>query len=153
MNVRRRKNVRPPWYVHKRAYVYVISVTHQDLGTYEPFGYIGQTVRDPYVRLAEHVEDKEWAGWIVGVNVLWTGTCTQAQLDEIERRAIVTYKPLYNIEHNMTNPRRIKPWEVKRRRVRTGVRPTRLAPGVGLAGMCAFLMAFVMFALLISMFS
>lgn len=145
MNVRTRRVVRPPWYVHKRAYVYTIAVIHQDLGTYESFGYIGQTVRDPYVRLAEHREDKEWAGWIVGVNVLWTGTCTQAQLDELERRAIETFKPLYNIDMNMNNPRRIKPWDVKRR--------VRKTPGIALAGMCAFLTTFVMLALLISMFS
>lgn len=130
--------------------MYVISVLHQDLGTYEPFGYIGQTVRDPYVRLAEHKEDKLWSGWIIGVSVLWSGTCTQAQLDEIERRAILTYRPLYNVEHNMNNSRRIKPWEVRPRRTRTGVRHTPPALGVAL---CAFLTTFMMLALLISMFS
>lgn len=145
MNVRKPRVVRPPWYVHKRAYVYAIAVTHQDLGTYEGFGYIGQTVRDPYVRLAEHREDKPWAGWILGVNVLWTGTCTQAQLDDLERRAIETFKPLYNIDMNMNNPRRIKPWDVKRKPQRSS--------GIALAGMCAFLTTFMMLALLISMFS
>ena len=151
---RTRRIVRPPDYVHRRAYVYDLTGIHQDTGQPEPFLYIGQTVRDPYTRLEEHKEDKLWAGWITGVQILWSGTCTQQQLDDLEREAIDRFRPLYNIDMNMKNPRRIKPWEVKPRYVQ--VRTAGSSPGGGrlfMTGLCTMVITMLMFAVLISMFS
>jgi hypothetical protein len=149
-----RRVVRPPSYVHARAYVYAIAGVHQDTFGPEPFLYIGQTVRDPYVRLAEHREDKLWSGWITGVQVLWTGTCTQAQLDDLEREAIERFRPLYNIDMNMRNDRRVKPWEVKpRRAVRTQGSGSVALGAPALTFFLTMLVTMVMFAALISMYS
>ena len=132
--------------------MYAIAGVHQDTLGPEPFLYIGQTVRDPYVRLAEHEEDKLWSGWITGVQVLWTGTCTQQRLDDLEREAIERFRPLYNIDMNMRNARRIKPWEVKPRHV---AHTPRAAFSMPLAAtfMLTMMFTMLMFAALISMYS
>lgn len=103
-------------HVHQHAYVYVLEAGA------EPYAYIGQTARtwftgdvrtDLEARVREHLEDKWWAYTITGVRVHWYGSCTQDDLDKIERLAIRTYRPLHNIEHNRNNPRRIKPWDAE----------------------------------------
>jgi hypothetical protein len=123
---------RPAWYVHRHAYVYTIPVQDPRTGAYETYGYIGQTARtwftgnvrtDLAARYLEHREEQPWRDQIRSpyMLVIWRGSCTQADLDRRERAAILAYRPLYNVEHNLRNPRRIKPWDVKpaRGRVRT----------------------------------
>lgn len=129
-------------YVHRHAYVYAIPVQDPRTGTYETYGYIGQTARswftgnprtDLAARYAEHFEEQPWRDQIRSpyMLVIWRGSCTQAELDRRERDAIRTFLPLYNIEHNMNNPRRIKPWEVRRAapaHVRTRTRSLTMMP-------------------------
>ncbi len=88
----RTRAIRPPTYVHRHAYVYTIPVQDPRTGTYETYGYIGQTARswftgnprtDLAARYAEHFEDKDWRDQIRSpyMLVIWRGSCTQAELD------------------------------------------------------------------------
>ncbi len=151
---RRTRTQRPPTSVHRHAYVYVIPVEDPRTRTYEEYGYIGQTARTYYTgnpridlvdRYLEHKADQPWADQIrsPGMLVIWQGSCTQAELDARERTAIRTYRPLYNIEHNRRNPRRIKPWEVRKPAARPDI-PTYipyLAAGFVLAAACLSLIS------------
>lgn len=114
--------VRPPDTVLNTAYVYAILTRDVQHGRTE-IGYVGQTARDPYVRLAEHRETQPWADLIVHpeIIVVWAGRqVLQSQLDTMERWYIRngvphpdgtgSYRPRYNIEHNMDNSARTLPW-------------------------------------------
>lgn len=151
---RRTRTKRAPTYVHRYAYVYVIPVEDPRTRTYEEYGYIGQSARTYYTgrartdlvdRYLEHMADKPWADQIrsPGMMVIWQGSCTQAELDARERTAIRMYRPLYNIEHNRSNPRRIKPWEVAPRRTQLPVSTTLayLAGSFVLAAACLSLIS------------
>jgi len=74
-------------------------------------GYVGETVRLPFVRLMEHIYDQPWADTIVRWEVESTVYPGKAAVLAAEKAAIERERPLYNIEHNMGNPLRVKPWE------------------------------------------
>lgn len=91
-------------------------------------GYVGQTRRPVQVRIDEHLlgtataAPKVWADTVVGWDVLWSGRCTQGGLDWRERWFIVTRRPLYNVQWNTGNRRRIEPSRAARQRARRGYR-------------------------------
>jgi len=74
-------------------------------------GYVGETVRLPFVRLMEHIYDQPWADTIVRWEVESTVYPGKAAVLAAEKAAIERERPLYNIEWNMANPLRVKPWE------------------------------------------
>lgn len=77
-------------------------------GSSEPvLGYVGETARLPFVRLMEHIYEQPWAGDIVAWEVDERVFAGKAEVLEAERYAIETERPLYNVEHNGRNPRRV----------------------------------------------
>lgn len=94
--------------------VYRIRVRSPHLGR-PVTGYIGKTVRPVETRIREHLQGspttpaKPWADTVVGWDVLWTGKCSAAGLALREVWRIRTRWPLYNVQHNRPNPRRIPP--------------------------------------------
>ena len=80
-------------------------------------GYIGETGRQPFERLLEHLATQPWfdtvVRWEVDPQVYWG---KQAVL-EAEAAAIRTERPLYNYEGNLSNPYRIEIWRAKEQRL------------------------------------
>lgn len=88
-------------------------------------GYIGETAREPFVRLMEHLfgargePGKSWADTIVGWEVDLRVFGSKAEVLAAEEAAVRAEQPLYNVEYNGDNPRRVPPWEqVEQRRAR-----------------------------------
>jgi hypothetical protein len=79
-------------------------------------GYVGETVRQPFERLMEHVQDQPWIDTVVRWEIddrVFTGK--QAVL-QAESAAIRAERPLYNVRGNESNPLRIPPPEAIRQR-------------------------------------
>ncbi|MET8278306.1 hypothetical protein [Micromonospora sp. NPDC005174] len=74
-------------------------------------GYVGETVRLPFTRLMEHIYDQPWSDTIVRWEVDTTTYAGKQAVLAAEKAAIESERPLYNVEWNMGNPLRIKPWE------------------------------------------
>ncbi|MEU7170285.1 hypothetical protein ABZ949_02190 [Micromonospora tulbaghiae] len=74
-------------------------------------GYVGETARMPFVRLMEHVLQQPWSDTIVRWEVDPRVYAGKAAVLAAEKSAIEAGRPLYNVEWNMGNPLRIKPWE------------------------------------------
>lgn len=81
------------------------------------WGYVGQT-RNPKARHQEHLEGggrygcvpKDWADLEPRRYVLFRMRhCPQWVLDLVEVAVIRTFLPVYNVQHNRGNPRRIRP--------------------------------------------
>lgn len=118
--------------------VYAILTKHDRTGKVG-VGYIGQTRQALEARIAQHRMSQPWSDRIVRVMVVDRGDWTDAQLDRAEitaiRRGIIVpevsrsrQRPWYNIDHNMDNRRRVKPWDAVRwRREREpGWKPTKV---------------------------
>lgn len=89
-------------------------------------GYIGETARQPLVRLMEHLLEQPWSDTIVGWEVDPVVYASKAAVLAAEEAAVVAERPLYNIEFNMGNPDRVPPWEAQEQRLRRdGGRPQR----------------------------
>lgn len=120
--------------------VYGIRVIHPTTGQIA-LGYVGKTRQRLRTREGQHRDEQPWSDTIVGAAfVIAQGMWTEAQLDAVEQHHIRTLLPLYNIDHNLANPRRITPWDaVAQRQAREpgwipGKRPVplpRYAPYVG----------------------
>lgn len=67
--------------------------------------YVGITNR-PDLRFAQHAADKPWWREVVTIKKQWFDTRVQAERAEII--AIKRERPRYNIEHNMSNPHRVR---------------------------------------------
>lgn len=110
------------WLARVPGTCYRIKVRHPRSGRVVT-GYVGQTVRPVQVRIDEHLlgtvtaAPKVWADTVVSWDVLWSKRCTQGWLNWRERWYIVTRRPLYNIQWNTHNRRRIEPWRAQRQRV------------------------------------
>ncbi|WP_433460673.1 hypothetical protein [Micromonospora sp. CA-248212] len=90
--------------------LYRFWVRHPTMGRIV-LGYVGETVRMPFVRLMEHIYDQPWSDTIVRWEVDSTVYAGKAAVLAAEKAAIESERPLYNVECNMGNPLRIKPWE------------------------------------------
>ncbi len=88
--------------------------------------YVGECVdtiaRNVRHRFAEHLEDKPWGDTIGtrdydqaiadGTLVVSDGTYpNKGAVREAERLAIIAGRPLYNVDHNLSNPLRISKWD------------------------------------------
>ncbi|MGK5682478.1 hypothetical protein [Actinoplanes sp. URMC 104] len=90
--------------------------------------YVGQSRQKRRARENQHRDDKPWSDLIVGSpRVLWEGGCTDAELDEMERRFIqdvpLEQRPRLNYLLNEDNPHRIEKYrQVNQRHARDGRR-------------------------------
>jgi hypothetical protein len=73
--------------------------------------YVGQTVRELWVREGEHHEDKSWEDVIAGPAVIVEqGMWDKEIRDRKEILKILQLKPRFNHDHNLDNSRRIEIW-------------------------------------------
>ncbi|WP_213455297.1 hypothetical protein [Rhizomonospora bruguierae] len=82
-------------------------------------GYIGESIRIPFVRMMEHVLDQWWADTIVAWEVIDTYPSKGSAM-AAEEALVRAEMPLYNWEYNGGNPRRIAPSEQKRQAIKRG---------------------------------
>jgi hypothetical protein len=102
-----------------RGSVYAIRVRHPHTWKIIRFGYIGKTRRSVEVRIAEHAERQPWRHLIVDYEVLvrlvdHSRMRLRLRLWWAEVWRIMLFRPLFNIEWNRRNPRRIKPWDARK---------------------------------------
>lgn len=127
---RRRRRRWGRWWGRGPGTCYRIRVRHPRSGRVVT-GYVGQTRRPVQVRIDEHLygtataAPKVWADTVVSWDVLWTGTCRQVTLNWRERWYIVSRRPLYNVQWNTHNGRRIEPSRARRQRARRAGAPRR----------------------------
>lgn len=95
--------------------------------------YIGETGRQPFQRLMEHVCDKPWAPEMARWEVDPRMWATEAEVLAAEEAAIRAERPRYNWEHNEGNPDRVwappvqqpRQWRPASRRPTRRVTPIR----------------------------
>lgn len=95
--------------------VYRFWVTHPVSGEVV-LGYVGETVRQPFERLLEHLATQPWFDTVVRWEIddrVFTG---KAQVLRAEEAAIRAERPLYNVIKNERNRLRIPPPEAIRQR-------------------------------------
>lgn len=80
--------------------------------------YIGETVREPFERLMEHIDEQPWRDTITSWEVDDRVYAGKAEVLAAEAAAIRRERPLYNVRENMGNPCRVKPWEAEAQRHR-----------------------------------
>lgn len=108
----------PPHAEVRDCRLYRFWVRHPVTGE-RTLGYIGETYRQPLTRLLEHLMDQPWADTIIGWEVDDEVFAGKAAVLAAERFTIETELPLYNVDHNRANPRRIPPpLAMKQRRAR-----------------------------------
>ena len=91
--------------------VYAVNVLHPERGTFVRYGYIGKTRQLVINRLRQHGASQPWWDTVVSFETLWESPrCSPFRLWWEEVWRIVVLFPLYNIQWNRANPRRIKPW-------------------------------------------
>jgi hypothetical protein len=92
--------------------VYGMAATHPLTGVVVAAAYVGKTVQRLADREDQHRVVQPWADTIVGhAYVIDQGWWTSAELAAREVFHIRRLRPLYNIEHNMGNRDRVKPWD------------------------------------------
>jgi hypothetical protein len=69
--------------------------------------YLGESAREPFVRMLEHIYEQEFAPLIRGWYVDKRAFASKAEVLIAEEHAIRTEQPIYNYEHNLDNPWRI----------------------------------------------
>jgi hypothetical protein len=82
----------------------------------EVLGYIGETGRQPFERLLEHLATQPWFDTVVRWEVDGAVFYGKAAVEAAEAEAIRAELPLYNYEHNLDNPLRIEVWRAKEQR-------------------------------------
>lgn len=123
--------VYPPRAGVRECRLYRFWVTHPLTGEVV-LGYIGETGRQPFERLLEHLATQPWfdtvVRWEIDEQIFWG----KAAVEAAEAAAIHAELPLYNYEHNLDNPRRIEIWRAKEQRwardAQQGRRPWTPAP-------------------------
>lgn len=116
------------WFQKRPGRVYRVNVIHPDSGAYVAYGYIGKTRQLLANRLFQHSQVQPWWDTSVGSETVWySPRCTALRLWWEEVWRIVVFLPLYNIQWNRHNPRRIKPWTAALRG-RSAASPTTPAP-------------------------
>lgn len=78
--------------------------------------YVGETVRQPFERLMEHVGDQPWADTITSWEVDDRVFAGKGQVLAAEAAAIRDEKPVYNVRENGQNQRRVIPPDAIRQR-------------------------------------
>lgn len=112
------------WWRRRPGSVYAIRVRNPRTGWIVRFGYIGKTRATVDHRVGQHLRGgyfgpaKWWAHTYVEHETLWSGYCTAPRLWWEEVWRIVLFLPLYNVQWNRHNPRRIVAPETTYRRYR-----------------------------------
>ncbi len=87
--------------------------------------YIGETGRESFARLLEHIRDQPWGDTMAGWDVIGEYG-SKAEVLEAERKAILAEQPTYNVEWNGANEHRIPPpLAIRQRRSRDAANPHR----------------------------
>jgi hypothetical protein len=98
--------------------LYRFWVEHPVTGE-EVLGYVGETVRQPFARLMEHVDSQPWMDTVTRWErdpVVYPG---KLAVLEAEAAAIRIERPLYNVKGNLDNPERVPPpLAIRQRRAR-----------------------------------
>lgn len=110
--------------------------------TTQTLGYVGETLRLPFTRWLEHVYEQPWADTIAALVVDEQVFPSKGAVLAAEEATVRAERPLFNVEFNMGNPDRVKPWEAKeqaldrqRRGTGTASRPSpRLSGGTPAVG-------------------
>jgi hypothetical protein len=98
-----------------RVYVFEGWDPHTNYAT-KTVIYVGETGREPFERLMEHVYGKPWADTITGWRVLDEVYPDKTAVLVAEDATIKDLAPLYNYEGNLDNPRRVPIPEARRQR-------------------------------------
>lgn len=80
--------------------------------------YIGETVRQPFDRLLEHLRDQPWFDTVTSWEVDDRVFAGKDAVLAAELAAIQAERPLYNVKGNEENRLRIRPWEAQAQRAR-----------------------------------
>ncbi len=115
----------PPHSTVRDCRLYRIRVYHpDDMGLPAEqrrivLGYVGETLRQPLVRLMEHITDQPWSDTIVGWELDPRVFAGKDAVLAAEAAAIRAERPLYNVRGNEFNADRITPpVAIKQRRSR-----------------------------------
>lgn len=112
----------PPLTDVRDCRLYRFWVEHPVTGE-EVLGYIGETVRQPFERLMEHVDSQPWMDTVTRWErepLVYAG---KRQVLEAEAAAIRAERPLYNVRGNEQNRDRVIPPEaIRQRRARDAQR-------------------------------
>jgi hypothetical protein len=95
--------------------LYRFYVTHPLTGE-TVLGYVGETGRQPFERLLEHLATQPWFDTVVRWEVDPEVFSGKQAVWAAERAAIAAERPLYNYEHNLANPLRVEIWRAKEQR-------------------------------------
>ena len=98
----------------KRLYLYVYR-TRRPSGWGRHYGYAGIT-NAPALRDQQH-RAKPWYDLVVKRYVISLGRMPRWLGLSLEWLLIKATMPAYNVHHNRSNPRRIKPWDAKAQRL------------------------------------
>jgi hypothetical protein len=98
----------------KRLYVYLYTC-RKPSGRGRHFGYAGLTNR-PDLRDGQHRASQPWSDLITRRRVWSIGRVPRFVGRGVEWCLIKATAPVYNVQHNRTNPRRIKPWDAREMR-------------------------------------
>lgn len=112
-----------------RVYRFICLDPHTSYTT-RRVGYIGESIRMPFVRMLEHVYNQWWADTIVAWEVYDEVYPSKGSALAAEEAAVRAEMPLYNDEYNHGNPDRIPLWkqEQQARERGTTARPAPMYP-------------------------
>ncbi len=109
------------------CHLYRFWVRHPDTGA-RVLGYLGETGRQPFRRLMEHIDSQPWSDLIVGWEVDDAVYAGKGAVLAAERAAVEAERPLFNYEWNLGNPGRVEIWRARQQRAeRDAARGVRLA--------------------------
>ena len=98
----------------KRQYLYLYR-TRRPSGFGQHIGYIGVT-NSPHYRDVQHRAYQPWSDLIACRYVIPLGRVPRFLACFLEALLIQLVLPVYNVQHNRGNPRRIKPWKARAQR-------------------------------------
>lgn len=110
----------------KRQYLYVY-VCRKPSGWGRHFGYSGVT-NAPRLRDLQHKAKQPWYPLVIKRHVIPLGRVPRFVAIGLEYLLIKVTMPVYNVQHNRTNPRAIPPSRARAQRInrdRYGFRPAR----------------------------
>lgn len=109
-----------PWYRIERLYLYVYRTRrHRGWGVHN--GYTGIT-NHPRLRDRQH-QAKPWYDLVTRRHCVCIGVMPRFLGLALEYLLIKLTLPVYNVQHNSTNPRRVKPWDAKSQRLARDANP------------------------------
>lgn len=98
----------------RRQFLYVY-VTRKHLGWGRHIGYDGVTNR-PDLRDEQHKANSPWYDLVEKRHVIPLGVMPRFLAECLETVLIRATFPVYNVKHNLGNPRRVKPYHAKQQR-------------------------------------